>query len=227
MLKLLPILLMLAYGYLMFRFSAAQTARHLKANSTPLLDPTLTEHARQMAQALELPQIRVNVYDIEAVNGLASPDGQIYLTRGFIERRDRGEVTDGELASVIAHELGHVALGHSRRRMIDFSGQNAVVMMLSAVLNRFLPGIGVLIARGISGVLMASLSRRDEFEADAYASALLIKSGIGVAPQISLFEKLPRLTGANGTEVPAWTRSHPQTQDRIAAIKAREARWQG
>jgi metalloprotease len=74
---------------------------------------------------------------------------------------------------------------------------------------------------------MASLSRRDEFEADAYASALLIKSGIGVAPQISLFEKLPRLTGANGTEVPAWTRSHPQTQDRIAAIKAREARWQG
>ena len=37
-----------------------------------------------------------------------------------------GEVSAGEIASVIAHELGHVALGHSRKRMIDFSGQNAM-----------------------------------------------------------------------------------------------------
>ncbi len=226
MLKLLPVLLMLAYGYLMFRFSAAQTARHLRENSKPLLDAGLTELARKMAAALELPQIRVNIYDIDAVNGLASPDGQIYLTRGFLQRRTKGEVSDEELASVIAHELGHVALGHSRRRMIDFSGQNAVFMMLSALLNRFLPGIGVLIARGISSALMARLSRRDEFEADAYAAALLVKAGIGVEPQISLFEKLPKLTGSDGSGVPAWTRSHPQTRERIAAIREMAARWQ-
>ena len=36
---------------------------------------------------------------------------------------------------MIAHELGHVALGHIRRRMIDFTGQNAVFVMLSALLN--------------------------------------------------------------------------------------------
>ena len=80
------------------------------------------------------------------VNGLAAPDGRIFLTRGFYEKYRRGEVTAEELASVIAHELGHVALGHTRRRMIDFSGQNAIRVALASVLGRILPGLGVWIA---------------------------------------------------------------------------------
>jgi putative metalloprotease len=44
------------------------------------------------------------------------------------------------MASVIAHEMGHVALGHARRRMIDFSGQNALRTALIMVLGRFIPG---------------------------------------------------------------------------------------
>ena len=158
-------------------------------------------------------------------NGLAAPDGRIFLTRGFLAARARGEVTSEELASVIAHELGHVALGHIRRRMIDFTGQNAVFVVLSAFLNRFLPFIGIWIANLISTALMARLSRRDEFEADAYASALLVKAGIGTAPQKSLFVKLEALTGARGAGVPVWLRSHPHAPERIAAIEAMEARW--
>jgi putative metalloprotease len=134
-------------------------------------------------------------------------------------------VTSEELASVIAHELGHVALGHIRRRMIDFTGQNAVFVVLSAFLNRFLPFIGIWIANLISTALMARLSRRDEFEADAYASALLVKAGIGTAPQKSLFVKLEALTGARGAGIPVWLRSHPHAPERIAAIDANEARW--
>ena len=72
---------------------------------------------------------------------------------------------------------------------------------------------------------MARMSRRDEFEADAYASALLVKAGIGTAPQKSLFRKLDRLTGSGGQTAPDWLRSHPHTADRIAAIEANEARW--
>jgi metalloprotease len=45
------------------------------------------------------------------------------MTRGFLNRKVRGEVTAEELAAVIAHEMGHVALGHTRRRMIDFTGR--------------------------------------------------------------------------------------------------------
>lgn len=224
-LKLAPLLLAIGYAILMLRFSAWQTRRMLDANSRPLVDAEINALAARMAAALEIDAIKVHVYEIDPVNGLAAPDGRIFLTRGFLAARARGEVTAEELASVIAHELGHVAQGHLRRRMIDFTGQNAVFVLLSAFLNRFLPFIGIWIARMISTALMARLSRRDEFEADAYASALLTKSGIGTAGQKSLFRKLDALTGARGAEIPVWLRSHPKTPERIAAIEALEARW--
>ncbi|MFN3993990.1 MAG: M48 family metallopeptidase [Tabrizicola flagellatus] len=224
---LLPLILVVGYALLMLRFSVWRTRKMLEQNSRPLTDPSITRLADRMAAALGIPGIEVNVFEVEAVNGLASPDGRIYLTRGFLNRKARGEVTPEELASVIAHEMGHVAQGHMRRRMIDFTGQNAVFVMLSAVLNRFLPFIGIWIANLISTALMARLSRRDEFEADAWASALLIKSGIGTEPQKSLFRKLEALTQNRAEGIPAWLLSHPRTDERIAAIEANEARWLG
>ncbi len=74
----------------------------------------------------------MNVFDVDPVNGLAAPDGRIFLTRGFLQKYRQGMVTDAEMASVIAHELGHVSLGHMRRRMIDFTGHNAVFFLLTA-----------------------------------------------------------------------------------------------
>jgi metalloprotease len=227
MLKFMPLILAVAYAVMMLRFSVWRTKKTLDAQSQPLTDPAITRLADRMAAAMDLPAIRVNVFEIDAVNGLAAPDGRIFLTRGFLNRKVRGEVTAEELASVIAHELGHVALGHMRRRMIDFTGQNAVFVMLSAMLSRFVPIVGVWIANMISTALMAHLSRRDEFEADAYASALLIKAGIGTGPQKSLFLKLGALTQTRAEGVPAWLLSHPRTEDRIAAIEANEARWLG
>lgn len=227
MIKFLPLILAVVYAVLMLRFSVWRTKQMLDSQSQPLTDPSITRLADRMAAAMDLPEIKVSVFEVEPVNGLAAADGRIFLTRGFLNRKARGEVTAEELASVIAHELGHVALGHMRRRMIDFTGQNAVFVMLSAVLNRFVPIIGIWIANMISTVLMAHLSRRDEFEADAYASALLIKSGIGTAPQKSLFRKLGKLTANHAEGVPAWLLSHPKTEERIAAIEANEARWTG
>lgn len=225
MLKFTPFLLAVAYAWLMYRFSVWRTAKALDAQSRPLTDPSITQLAARMARALDVPQIKVSVYEVEPVNGLAIADGRIFLTRGFLNRKARGEVTAEELAAVIAHELGHVALGHARRRMIDFTGQNAVFVLLSTLLNRFLPGIGIWLAKMVSGALAARLSRRDEFEADAYATALLIKSGIGTGPQKSLFRKLDAMTGAAGIGVPVWLMSHPKTAERIAAIEANERRW--
>jgi putative metalloprotease len=225
MTKFLPLILAVLYGILMLRFSIWRTRRMLDQRSVPLTDPSILRLADRMAAAMDLPEIKVNVFEVDAVNGLAAPDGRIFLTRGFLNRKARGEVTAEELASVIAHEMGHVAQGHMRRRMIDFTGQNAVFVMLSAVLNRFLPFIGIWIANLISTALMARLSRRDEFEADAYATALLIKSGIGTGPQKSLFRKLEALTQTRAEGVPAWLLSHPRVDDRIAAIEENEARW--
>ncbi|ASP21518.1 metalloprotease LoiP [Antarctobacter heliothermus] len=226
MFKLTPILLALLYGLVYYRFSAWRTAKELDVKSTELADPRLKRLTDRMAAALDLPRIRVNIYEIDPINGLAAPDGRIFITRGFYRKYQQGEVTAEEMASVIAHELGHVALGHSRRRMIDFSGQNALRTALAMVLSRFLPGVGVMIANGLASLLAARLSRSDEYEADAYAAALLVKAGVGVGPQKTLFGKLEELTQSRSGAVPAWLMSHPKTAERIKALEALEARWE-
>tara|TARA_R110002012_G_scaffold287185_7_gene479323 strand:- start:34533 stop:35216 length:684 start_codon:yes stop_codon:yes gene_type:complete len=226
MIRILPILLAVLYGLAMYRFSAWRTAKELDRKSTELIDPALRDMSMRMARALDLPRIKVHIYEVAPVNGLAAPDGRIFITRGFYNQFKAGAVTAEELASVIAHELGHVALGHSRRRMIDFSGQNAMRAALGMVLGRLIPGIGIWLANMVTTMLAARLSRSDEYEADAYAAALLTKAGIGVRPQISLFEKLEALTQSNHGTAPAWLMSHPQTQDRINALRALQNRWE-
>ncbi len=225
MLKLTPILLAVLYALAMYHFSVWRTKRELDAKSTELADPRLKALTDRLAAALNLDRIRVHIYEIDPVNGLAAPDGRIFITRGFYRKYQNGEVTGEELASVIAHELGHVALGHTRRRMIDFSGQNALRTALAMVLSRFLPGIGVLIANSVATLLAARLSRGDEYEADAYAAALLHKAGIGIVSQKSLFHKLDALTQSRSGVVPAWLMSHPKTTERIEALEKLEARW--
>ncbi|MDW4497692.1 M48 family metallopeptidase [Sulfitobacter sp. D35] len=225
MLKVTPILLAVLYALAMYRFSAWRTAKELDSRSTELADPKLKSLMDRLAAALDLPRIRVHIYEIDPVNGLAAPDGRIFVTRGFYNKFRVGEVSAEELASVVAHELGHVALGHSRRRMIDFSGQNALRTALAMVLGRIIPGVGIWIANALATLLAARLSRQDEFEADAYAAALLTKAGIGIEPQISLFHKLDGLSGRGGAGAPAWLLSHPATEERIKALRTLGARW--
>jgi putative metalloprotease len=81
MFKLMPILLALVYGIAMYRFSAWRTAKELDSRSTELADPMLRHMCDQMAAALELPRIKVHIYEIDPINGLAAPDGRIFITR--------------------------------------------------------------------------------------------------------------------------------------------------
>ena len=225
MLKFTPILLAILYALAMYRFSVWRTRRELDTRSSELADPRLKKLTDRLAAALDLPRIKVHIYEIDPVNGLAAPDGRIFITRGFYRKFQNGELSAEEMTSVIAHELGHVALGHSRRRMIDFSGQNALRTALAMILSRFLPGIGAIIASGLTTLLAARLSRSDEYEADEYAAALLTKAGIGTAPQKALFAKLEELTQSRSGAMPAWLMSHPKTGERIEAIEKLEAKW--
>ncbi len=225
MIRFTPILLAILYALAMYRFSVWRTNRELDARSTELADPGLKALTDRLAAALDLRRIPVYIYEIDPVNGLAAPDGRIFITRGFYRKYQNGEITGPEMASVIAHEMGHVALGHSRRRMIDFSGQNAMRTALAMILSRFIPFIGAWIAGSLTSLLAARLSRSDEYEADEYAAALLTKAGIGIGPQKSLFHKLEELTGQRAGVTPAWLMSHPKTTERVAALEVLETRW--
>jgi len=225
MIKLAPLFLAVIFGYVMTRVSAWRTARMLDEQSTKLDDPILRVLVQRLAKAQGFPDLAVHVYETPMINGLAAPDGRVFVTRGFLDKYRAGLVSAEEILSVVAHELGHVALGHSKRRMIDFTGQNALRVGLAMILGRFIPFVGVYIADFISRAVGARLSRADEYEADAYAAALLTKAGVGTGAQVSLFRKLEKLSPGGGSV--SWLRSHPQTEDRITAIENLSAKWGG
>ena len=78
MIQLTPIVLAILYAIVSYKFSAWKTKNTLNSKSVTLEDETLEALNNKMAKALDLPKSRVNVYEIQTVNGLAAPDGRIF-----------------------------------------------------------------------------------------------------------------------------------------------------
>lgn len=226
MIRLLPILLLVLGLFAMTRFSAWQSGRSLRNSSRPLRNDQVESLMGRLARTAGIDTIEVRLLDMPAVNGLATPSGEIYITAGLFKKFQARQITGPELASVVAHELGHLALGHTRRRVIDVTGAQTLHMILGSLLNRFVPVIGWFVARWISTFLMSRMSRKDEFAADAYATALMLRSGLGAEPQVRMLEKLRELVPAAGMQEVSWLASHPPIEERTEAIRANAARWE-
>ena len=215
--------------FIAFKMSAARTRRQLRKNSTKLSDPKLLQLNDQLARAAGITNVSVMVHDVDAINGLATPEGDIYLTRGLLNCHRRQELSAEEVCSVTAHELGHVALGHAKKRLATLAIQNAIRSVFGVALGRLVPLPGGRFAIGwladlLVRLLLAGFSRADELQADKYATALMIKSGLGTEPQKNLLRKLEELSGRPATGV-AWLISHPSISKRIEAIELNEHRW--
>lgn len=222
-LKLLIFLLPLGFAIYRYSHSARHASAQIRARSEPLRDPRLVLMTHKLAQTLEIPPPRIYVEGSPAINAMVMPDGQIFLTRGMVSAYEAGHFSAEEIASVIAHELGHVALGHTDKRTIDFAKQHAMRTGLVMVFSRLIPVIGPWVGNILFTAASTRLPRQNEFDADAYASAVLEKSGIGITPQITIFEKLDAAERADVT--PVWLRGHPPMRDRIEAIRRNMATW--
>ena len=223
MIKLLPILALVAFGLVQWQFSSWRLRKDLSARSSALDDPALEAVVRRLGRAVEIPHLKAQVFEQPVFNGLAAPDGQIYVTRGVIDQYRLDRLTADEVGSIIAHELGHVALGHSKRRRIEWTGQNAARWLLAMLLGRLVPFVGPWLAGAVIGMLAARLSRRDEYEADAYAAALMKRAGVDPQAQVSMLRKLQEMHQPPGGF--AWLMSHPPIPDRIKAIEDHQGRW--
>ena len=222
--KILPLALLASILYIGSIYSSRNLSKKLEKKSRIFHDAVIDNYLKAFQSILGLDKLKVFVLNENQINGLVTPNGNIYITEGFIKQYKLGQVSGVELTSVIAHELGHLALGHTKKRLITFSAVSAISLVISAVLSRLIPYLGPMIGRYLSQVVISGLSRKDEFEADAYAAALLIKSGIGTTPQISLLRKIEKLTGVVSSNI-TWTLSHPSPEQRIKAIRDLEASW--
>ncbi len=218
LLKFAPIIGMLVWAWFSMRNSERAMLRDLDRNSRRLAEGPLLDVIQRFRGTIGIDAIQVDVYDVEPINGLAAPDGRIFLTQGLLNKYRDGHFTSDELAAVIAHEIGHLALGHHDRRKRAWKVETAARAAASAIL----PGVvQSVVMRGwgvVARLLHMRLSRGDEFQADAFAVQLMRRSGLDPRASITLLEKLDALAKGRGAAI-SWLASHPPTPKRIAAVQ--------
>lgn len=165
-----------------------------------------------------------HVVEDKELNAFAAPAGYVYVNTGTI----LAAANASELAGVIAHEVGHVALRHIAKNYNKQRGAGILYQLGAIAASIFVPGPGAAAAQ-LGGQLAAigvlnSFSREAEAEADAFA--VKVMPGAGWDPQglVSFFQTLQQET--KGGRPPEFLSSHPATESRIEATSAliREAK---
>ena len=178
----------------------------IKVSNNARINRYLNRIGQRLAQKSARPNITYTfqVVNDKSINAFATMGGFVYIHTGLMTEADN----EAELASVVAHEIGHIA------------GRHAIEQMRQQALTR-----GLLSATGLDeraavqiGVQLAlnlPNSREDEFEADQLGLGNLKRAGYAPSGMVSFMKKL----GKKGGSVPTFLSTHPATSDRVAALE--------
>ncbi len=213
----------IASEYNLGRLYMAQLRRTLPE----YIDPVSQDYAEHLVYRLsefsELTDRRLEIalIDEKSVNAFAAPGGIIGINAGLIFHAD----TEGQLASVLSHELAHLSQRHFARRMQrqkDRSLANSLMILGSIALagatsnpNALLVGQQAITQQNLS------FSRGDEQEADRIGFKNMVSAGFDPKSTSYMFEKLQSLSRLSGSNELEFLRSHPLTKNRIADAQSR------
>lgn len=220
LLKFLPVILLALWVWWLLT-AHRRLEKSLRAMSQPLNDPAVQSQLLEFSTALGAKPFDVKILDLEQINAIALPSGEIYIWRGLYDRYRSGLVTHDELAAVLAHEIGHVALGHARRRVEISRAQITMLALIGFLFGRLLFGWWALLAWLGLSVLNGQTAQKQEFEADAFAAQLLMRTGVNPRMSISILRKVDMWGGSPPDQpIPIrWIMTHPSIDDRIAWLE--------
>ena len=168
-----------------------------------------------LTQVGDVP-LNFKVYQTKDVNAFACANGSVRVYTGLMDLMD-----DDELLGVIGHEIGHVALEHTKKdmqkallRSAALSGLAATGETMAALTQSDLAALG-------EAMMSAKFSRKQEMEADDFSYAFLKAAGYNPACMRNSLVKLQSLESSASTmngPVSQLFSSHPTTDKRIANI---------
>ncbi len=155
--------------------------------------------------------------DTETVNAFALPGGQIFITRALYDKLQ----SDGELASILGHETGHVVARHSAEQIAK--AQLTQGLSGAAVIAACDPNSpnGCVAASQIAAVvgqlIGMKFSRTDETEADWLGVCFMNDSGYDTQDMVKVMQLLESLS--QGQTPPEFLSTHPDPGNRIIQIQ--------
>ncbi len=154
--------------------------------------------------------------DDQTVNAFALPGGQVFITRALFNNLQ----TEGELAGVLGHEIGHVVARHSAEQIAK--AQLTEGLTGAAVLATYDPNnpssAGTAQVAALIGQLVTlKFSRDDELQADQLGVCFMNDAGYDPNEMISVMQMLATLS--QGDQPPEYFSTHPNPGRRIDLIQ--------
>lgn len=154
--------------------------------------------------------------DTETVNAFALPGGQVFITAALYSQLE----TEGQLAGVLAHEVGHVVGRHASERI----AKTQLVQGLTgaAVVAAYDPqnpssAQQAQMAALVGQLITMKYSRTDELESDRLGVRFMADAGYDPRALIRVMEILE---AAGASRPPEFFSTHPNPENRIAEIQA-------
>ena len=151
--------------------------------------------------------------DDSTVNAFALPGGQIFITKGLYKNLK----TKGELAGVLAHEVGHVAARHSAQQLAKQKLSQGLTG--AAVIAAYDPNDRnnntAAMAMLISQVISLKFGRNDELEADRLGVRFSQQAGYDPRAMLKVMKILEQLAKSR---TPEFFSTHPNPDNRIKKI---------
>lgn len=179
-------------------------------------DARLQKLGKQLGNNINGQPVNYKVYLTNDVNAWAMANGCIRVYSGLMDM-----MTDDELLGVIGHEMGHVALGHSKKAMqtaysVSAARDAAGAAGGSAVAALSASQLGDLTEKFIN----AQFSQSQESAADDYSYDQLKSRKLNVQGLVTAFQKLAKLDGGKSDMMsshPASTKRAQHIEERIAS----------
>lgn len=155
--------------------------------------------------------------DQQTINAFALPGGQIFITRALFDRLQ----TEGELAGVLGHEIGHVVARHSAEHIAK--AQLTEGLTGAAVIATYDPdnpasANSAQVAALIGQLINLKFGRDDELEADYLGVCFMNSSGYNPEELLSVMEILAE--ASQGNAPPEFFSTHPDPGNRMERIQA-------
>ena len=141
--------------------------------------------------------LNFKVYETKQVNAFACADGSVRVYSGLMDL-----LTDDEVLGVIGHEIGHVALKHSKKEMQNayltsavLDGVAATSASMATLTDSQLGALG-------EAALNARYSKKQELQADDYGYEFLKAKGKNPVAMIKSFQKMLALQNSQSSVPP-------------------------
>ena len=179
---------------------------------------------QRCAKASQRPTLLYKFHVIQSreINGFSLPGGHIYITTAMLKLAN-----DNELASVLAHEVGHVAARHSLKTLKQSQEYDDIAKSLGAltgVAGDVARDLGVTLGQIVGAGLLTFHTRDEEREADFLGVRTLPKAGFDPQGMVTMFQKLQRIEEQNSDLLGSLFSDHPDAEERIANTRYEIAR---